>query len=58
MATYKKGDVLKVVAIIPEGPVQAIRMDEEGTVQYLISWTNYDGAVHTRWFNEDNLTLA
>jgi hypothetical protein len=58
MATFKKGDVIKVVAIIPQGPVESIRMDEEGTVQYLISWTGYDGAVHTRWFDEADLTLA
>jgi hypothetical protein len=58
MATYKKGDVVTVNAVIPSGPVQSIRMDDEGTVQYLISWTDADGNNQTRWIDEDNLTVV
>lgn len=57
MATkFKKGDEVKVVAVIPQGPVQALRMDEDGVVSCLIEWTDVQGEVHQRWFAEDELT--
>lgn len=58
MANFKKGDTVKVVATIPQGPVESMRMDEDGNVQYLISWTDANGVVHTRWFDEAQLTAA
>lgn len=56
--TFKKGDNVKLVAVVPQGPVEALRMTEDGDVQYLISWTDAAGAVHTRWFDEAQLTAA
>ena len=59
MATqFKKGDVVKVRAVVPEGPVQALRMDEDGVVSYLIEWTDAEGLVQQRWFEEDTLIGA
>ena len=59
MATeFKKGQVVRVRAVIPEGPVQALRMDEDGTVYYLIQWTDADGVAQERWFAEDVLVGA
>ncbi len=59
MATqFKKGDVVKVRAVVPEGPVQALRMDEDGVVSYLIEWTDAEGIVQQRWFEEDTLIGA
>ena len=58
MANFKKGDTVKVVAVIPEGPVESMRMDEDGNVQYLISWTDADGNKQTRWFDEASLIAA
>lgn len=58
MANFKKGDTVKVVATIPQGPVESMRMDEDGNVQYLISWTDANGVTHTRWFDEAQLTAA
>jgi uncharacterized protein YodC (DUF2158 family) len=59
MATqFKKGDVVKVRAVVPEGPVQALRMDEDGVVSYLIEWTDAEGNVQQRWFEEDTLIGA
>lgn len=58
MANFKKGDTVKVVATIPQGPVESMRMDEDGNVQYLISWTDANGVAHTRWFDEAQLTAA
>jgi len=59
MATmFKKGDAVKVVVAVPQGPVEALRMTEDGDVQYLISWTDVNGVVHSRWFDEAQLTAA
>jgi uncharacterized protein YodC (DUF2158 family) len=59
MATqFKKGDVVKVRAVVPEGPVQALRMDEDGVVSYLIEWTDAESNVQQRWFEEDTLIGA
>lgn len=56
MATaFKKGDVVSLKAVVPSGPVQALRMDEDGTVFYLIQWTDADGVAQERWFAEDML---
>lgn len=55
---FKKGEVVKVQAVIPQGPVQALRMDEDGNFYYLIEWTDKDGLVQSRWFDEKDLTAA
>ena len=56
--TFKKGDTVKVVATTPEGPVQALRMDEDGNVFYLVEWTDADGNDQQRWFDEAALEKA
>jgi hypothetical protein len=56
--TFKKGDVVKAVAVIPQGPVLALRMDEDGNVTYLVEWTDVDGNTQERWFDESQLTGA
>lgn len=59
MATkFSKGQEVKVNAIIPQGPVQAFRMDEDGVVYCLISWKDANGNQHERWFAEDSLVAA
>lgn len=59
MATkFIKGQEVKLVAVIPQGPVQALRMDEDGSFFYLVSWTNVDGNVQQRWFEEAELTAV
>ena len=60
MATkFIKGDVVKLKAVVPQGPVVKFRMDEEtGTVSYLIQWVDAEGHTQERWFNEDVLTEA
>jgi uncharacterized protein YodC (DUF2158 family) len=56
MAKFKKGDAVKVKAVIPQGPVVALRMDEDGVIYCLVEWTDVDGTVQQRWFAEDELT--
>lgn len=56
--TFKKGEVVKLSAVVPQGPVVALRMDEDGVVQYLVEWRDADGVAQQRWFDEDTLTGA
>lgn len=59
MATkFVKGQQVKVIAVIPQGPVQALRMDEDGNFFYLIEWADVDGVMQQRWFAEAELTEA
>lgn len=56
MAVFKKGDLVKLKVAVPEGPVVAMRMDEDGEVHYLVQWADGDDGVHQRWFAEAELT--
>ena len=59
MATkFAKGEKVKVVAVVPEGPVEKLRMTEDGEFFYQISWTDADGVKQTRWFEESQLVKA
>lgn len=59
MATaFKRGDTVKLNAVVPQGPVQALRMDEDGVVWYLVEWANADGTTEQRWFPEEQLTAV
>lgn len=58
MTAFKKGDVVKVKVVVPQGPVTKLRMDEDGTIWYLVEWSNDDGAVAERWFTEDQIETA
>jgi uncharacterized protein YodC (DUF2158 family) len=58
MAKFKKGEVVKLQVVVPEGPVLALRMDEDGNVQYLVGWTDANGVEQQRWFDEDQLVAG
>jgi hypothetical protein len=59
MATkFAKGQAVKLIAVVPEGPVQALRMDEDGNFFYMVEWTDADGNVIQRWFEEAQLVAA
>lgn len=59
MATkFAKGQTVKAVGTVPQGPVQALRMDEDGNFFYMIEWTDANGVQHQRWFAEAELTEA
>ena len=59
MATkYVKGQEVKAIGVVPQGPVEALRMDEDGNFFYLISWTDSDGVTQSRWFAEADLAAA
>ena len=59
MATkFSKGQEVKINAVIPQGPVAALRMDEDGNFFYKIEWTDVNGVEHNRWFREEELVEA
>lgn len=59
MATkFAKGETVKLIAVVPEGPVQALRMDEDGNFFYMVEWTDADGSTTQRWFAEAQLEQA
>jgi uncharacterized protein YodC (DUF2158 family) len=58
MAEFKKGEDVKLKAVIPAGPVLAMRMDEDGIVSYLIEWNDLEGVAQQRWFTEDQLVAG
>ena len=53
--TFSKNQSVRVKAVIPEGPVQKLRMDENGNFFYLISCTDSNGKSQSRWFKEEEL---
>lgn len=55
---FKKNDVVKLKTIVPQGPVIKLRMEEDGTIWYLMEWTAEDSQKHSRWFTEAELELV
>jgi hypothetical protein len=56
MATkFNKGQVVKVRTVVPNGPVEKIRMAEDGEIYYFISWVDQDNHKQGRWFAEKEL---
>lgn len=58
MAMFKKGELVKLKAVVPSGPVEKMRMDDDGNIQYLIEWADENGAMQQRWFDEDQLVAG
>ena len=57
MATkFVKDQVVKVNAVVPQGPVRKLRMDDDGNFFYMIEWVDADGQTQERWFPESSLT--
>ena len=53
--TFVKNQNVRVKAVLPEGPVIALRMNEDGQFFYMVQWTDANGSVQTRWFKEEEL---
>lgn len=54
---FKKGDKVRLKATVPQGEVTKMRMDDDGTIWCLMSWT--DGVVtQERWFTVEELESA
>jgi hypothetical protein len=57
-ANFKIGQIVKVIAVIPEGPVDQISVDQEGNITYLVTWTDINGVLQQSWFVESTLEAA
>jgi uncharacterized protein YodC (DUF2158 family) len=57
MTMFKKGEIVKVKAVVPEGPVVALRMSEDGVVSYLVEWNDGE-TTQQRWFEQDQLVAG
>lgn len=53
-AAFQVGQTVKVNTPVPEGPVLQIGVDQQGNINYLVEFVEYDQA-QQRWFNEDQL---
>jgi len=54
MATkFIKDEIVQVASVLPKGPIEKLRMDEEGN---FFSWSDIDGKTQQRWFAETELT--
>lgn len=59
MATkFIKGQEVKVNTVVPQGPVQKLRMTEDGQFYYLIIWNDINGVEQSRWFLEEELVAV
>jgi len=59
MATkFKKDQEVKVVSVVPQGPVEKLRMTEDGEFFYLVRYTDGQGRVQRRWFTETDLAAV
>jgi uncharacterized protein YodC (DUF2158 family) len=58
MAKFAKGEQVKLVAVVPQGPVEKFMMTEDGVIMCLISWVDASGQNQSRWFPEDELVKA
>lgn len=58
MAKFLKGEQVKLVVVVPEGPVEKFMMTEDGVIMCLISWKDANGQNQSRWFPEDELVKA
>jgi uncharacterized protein YodC (DUF2158 family) len=56
--TFKKGDAVRLNASIPQGVISSFRMDEEGVVSYLMTWTDEANVEQQRWFTESELVAV
>ena len=52
---FTKNQTVRLKTTAPQGAVEAMRMEEDGTVFYRISWTDAAGNTQTRWFAEAEL---
>jgi hypothetical protein len=59
MATkFAKDQNVKIKAVVPQGPIRKLRMDEDGNFFYLLEWVDAHGNTQERWFAEDDLIEA
>lgn len=58
MAVFSKGQTVKLNVAVPQGTVQAMRMDDDGNIECLLQWVDAAGNEQQRWFPEADLIAA
>ena len=53
--TFIKNQQVRLKGVIPQGPVVALRMNEDGEFFYMVEWTDADGNTRSRWLAESEL---
>jgi uncharacterized protein YodC (DUF2158 family) len=54
-ASFKVGQEVQIITVIPEGPIMQLAVDQEGNIEYLVTYKDSDGETQNRWFKEDEL---
>lgn len=54
-ASFKIGQEVQLITVIPEGPIVQLSVDQEGNIAYLVAYKDSDGDSQSRWFKEDEL---
>lgn len=54
-ASFKIGQEVQLITVIPEGPIVQLSVDQEGNITYLVAYKDSDGETQNRWFKEDEL---
>lgn len=54
-ASFKIGQEVQLIAVVPQGPVEQLSVDQDGNIQYLVTYQDNDGDTQSRWFKEDEL---
>ena len=57
-ASFKIGQEVQLITVIPEGPIVQLSVDQEGNITYLVAYKDSDGESQSRWFNEDELRVV
>ena len=57
-ANFKIGQEVKVVAVIPEGPVLELNVNQDGDIIYRVAFKDADGVAQERWFKEEELVAV
>ena len=54
-ASFKIGQEVQLISVTPQGPVEQLAVDQEGNIEYLVTYQDSDGVPQSRWFKESEL---
>lgn len=54
-ASFKVGQEVELISVVPKGPVTQLSVDQEGNIEYLVAYQDNDGDSQSRWFKEHEL---
>lgn len=57
-ASFKLGQKVQLIVSVPQGSVEQLTVNQEGEIQYLVSYMDKDGEQQSRWFLESELEIS